>query len=104
MFTVTSVVDRVAEPSHFGGSGSRTPKNRWLQLLRLHGLGSGSTMLESKDVPDIEFAGYPACRISGDSKSRILDIRPDIRLQPDTGYPAKLNIQNCFVQNCSDFF
>ena len=61
-------------------------------------------MVASKDVPDIEFAGYPACRISGNSKSRIPDIQPDIRLQPDIGYPAKLNIQNCFVQNFRDFF
>jgi len=30
----------------------------------------------SRDVPDIEFAGYQACRISGRFKSRIPDIRP----------------------------
>ena len=57
--------------------------------------------LNDKDGPDIEFAGYPAGRISGNSKSRI----PDIRLQPDTGYPAgypaNLNILDCFVQNFS---
>jgi len=53
-------------------------------------LGSflGKRILTSRDVPDTEFAGYPACRISGKSKSRIPDIRPDIRQRPDTGYPA----------------
>jgi hypothetical protein len=30
-----------------------------------------------RDAPDTVFAGYPACRISGSSKSRIPDIRPD---------------------------
>ena len=29
-------------------------------------------------MPDTEFTGYPACRISGNSKSRIPDIRPDM--------------------------
>jgi hypothetical protein len=33
----------------------------------------------SRDAPDTVFAGYPAGRISGLSKSRIPDIRPDIR-------------------------
>jgi len=28
-------------------------------------------ILIDRDVPDTEFAGYPACRISGRSKSRI---------------------------------
>ncbi len=28
----------------------------------------------TKDFPDIEFTGYPACLISGDSKSRIPEI------------------------------
>jgi hypothetical protein len=41
-----------------------------------------------RDAPDTVFAGYLAGRISGKSKSRIPDIRPDIRLRPDTGYPA----------------
>ena len=62
----------------------------------------------TKDVPDIEFTGYPACRISGNSKSWIPDMRPDIRQQPDTGYPAgypaKLKIQDCFVQKFSAIF
>jgi len=37
-----------------------------------------------RDVPDIEFAGNPACRISDRSKSRI----PGILQGSDTGYPA----------------
>ena len=45
-------------------------------------------ILVTRDVPDIDFAGYPANRISGNSKNRIPDIRPDIRQSPDTGYPA----------------
>jgi len=45
-----------------------------------------------RDVPDIEFAGYPACRISGRSKSRIPDIRPDIR---------SFEKKNCSVSNKS---
>ena len=35
----------------------------------------GIAVLLSKDVPDTEFTGYPACRISGNSKSRIPDLR-----------------------------
>jgi len=39
-------------------------------------------------VPDIEFAGYPACRISGRSKSRTPDIR-------------HVENKNCLVSNKS---
>jgi len=35
------------------------------------------TTIITRDVPDTEFAGYPACRISGRSESRIPDIRLD---------------------------
>jgi len=50
----------------------------------------------SRDVPDIEFARYPACRISGRSKSRIPDIRPDIR-----PYIRHFENNNCLVSNKS---
>ena len=65
----------------FSGSGKKVPR-----------AGSGSTTL-SKDVPDIEFAGYPAIlkagyRISGKAyrvSARIPDIKklPDIRHVPN---------------------
>jgi hypothetical protein len=42
----------------------------------------------TRDAPDTDFSGYPAGRISGLSKIRIPDIRPDIRCKPDIGYPV----------------
>jgi hypothetical protein len=35
-------------------------------------------ILKCRDAPDTVFTGYPTGRISGESKSQILDIRPDI--------------------------
>jgi hypothetical protein len=41
--------------------------------------------MKTRDDPDTVYAGYPAGRVSGESNSRI----PDIRLGPDTRYPAR---------------
>jgi hypothetical protein len=45
-------------------------------------------MFKSGDEPESDFAGYPAGRIFGQSKSRIADFRPDIWCRLDTIYPA----------------
>jgi hypothetical protein len=46
-----------------------------------------------RDATDTDFAGYPA----GLSKSRLPDIRPDIRCRPDAGYPAGFSTQHSSV-------
>jgi hypothetical protein len=50
-------------------------------------------VLQNRDAPDTDFAGYPVCRIYGQSKSRIPDFRLDIRCRPNTEYPTGFSIQ-----------
>jgi hypothetical protein len=51
-----------------------------LQALKQMLLQYKKSINEIRDAPDTDFTGYRASRISGQSKSRIPDIRPDFKL------------------------
>jgi hypothetical protein len=86
----------VGVPECFGhqriGVGVDPARSEGGHLTLPHRPSNANNVVFDRDAPDTAFAGYPADRISGQSKSRIPDIRPDTVLSLKTIFLVKYQI------------